>query len=113
YGKTTTTRAITLALGRTPHPWLAGNGFSYLALAVLRIRPGGRHTAIEVGISGPGQMAGYAELLRPDIAVVTSIGREHSGTLKSLETTRQEKAELVRALPSSGLAVLNSDDPNV
>jgi UDP-N-acetylmuramoyl-tripeptide--D-alanyl-D-alanine ligase len=52
-------------------------------------------------------------MIQPDIAVVTSIGGEHHSALGTLENTRNEKAEVVRALPSSGLAVLNGDDPNV
>ncbi|MGH7927604.1 MAG: Mur ligase family protein, partial [Candidatus Binatia bacterium] len=72
-----------------------------------------RHAVIEVGIDKPGQMARYARLVRPDIAVVTSIGSEHNRSLKTLEVTRSEKAEMVRILPGSGLAVLNGDDPNV
>jgi UDP-N-acetylmuramoyl-tripeptide--D-alanyl-D-alanine ligase len=58
-------------------------------------------------------MARYARLVRPNITVVTSIGSEHNRSLKTLEVTRSEKAEMVRILPRSGLAVLNGDDPNV
>jgi UDP-N-acetylmuramoyl-tripeptide--D-alanyl-D-alanine ligase len=54
-----------------------------------------------------------ARTVRPDVAVVTSVGSEHNRSLKTLEVTRHEKAEMVRALPPSGVAVLNGDDPNV
>jgi UDP-N-acetylmuramoyl-tripeptide--D-alanyl-D-alanine ligase len=68
---------------------------------------------IEVGIGAPGQMATYARMIRPNIAVVTSIGSEHNRSLPTLEVTRKEKSEMVKALPESGIAVLNGDDPNV
>ncbi len=55
----------------------------------------------------------YARMIRPDITVVTTIGSEHNRSLGSLKVTRTEKAEMVKALPKSGLAVLNGDDPNV
>jgi len=42
-----------------------------------------------------------------------SIGLEHHTSLGTLESTRHEKADMVRALRSSGLAILNGDDPNV
>jgi UDP-N-acetylmuramyl pentapeptide synthase len=113
FGKTTTARALTVALGRRPHRRLPLNSPVWVAEAVLRIRPGDRHAVVEIGISGPGLMAPHARLLRPDVAVVTSIGSEHHRAFGSLEVTRREKAELVRALPPSGLAVLNGDDPNV
>jgi UDP-N-acetylmuramoyl-tripeptide--D-alanyl-D-alanine ligase len=106
-------RAVTTALGRNIHPRAVLNALGFLALAVLRIRPYDSHAVIEVGIGEPGQMAGYARLVRPDITVVTSIGSEHNRSLKTLDVTRSEKAEMVRILPSSGLAVLNGDDPNV
>ncbi len=113
YGKTTTTQAVAAALGRGSGPARNRNYSSYLAAATLRIRPHDRHAVFEVGISRPGQMDGYARLLRPDVAVVTSIGSEHNRRLGGLERTRAEKAPMVRVLPRSGLAVLNRDDPNV
>lgn len=113
FGKSTTTRTVTAALGVPLHPHFSHNCFSDLALAVLRIRPGSRHAVIETGISKPGQMIRYARIIQPDIAVVTSIGSEHNPSLGTLEVTRHEKAEMVRALPPTGVAVLNGDDPNV
>jgi UDP-N-acetylmuramyl pentapeptide synthase len=80
---------------------------------VFRIRPGTRHAAVETGIDHKGQMTRLADVLRPSIAVVTVVGSEHNRSLPTLEATREEKACLVRALPASGVAVLNGDDPNV
>jgi UDP-N-acetylmuramoyl-tripeptide--D-alanyl-D-alanine ligase len=68
---------------------------------------------IETSIEAPGQMAFAARFIRPDIAVVTSIGSEHRRAFGSLEAIRNEKADIVRSLPLNGLAVLNGDDPNV
>ncbi len=113
FGKSSTARAVVAALGGTPHRHIVFNTRSYVALAVFRIRPGQRHAVLEVGISGPGQMASYARTVQPDITVVTSVGSEHNRTLKTLEVTRAEKAKMVRVLPASGWAVLNGDDPNV
>lgn len=112
-GKSTTARALHAALGRQPYKHSIWAGLSSFLGTVLRIRPFDRHAVIEVGISGPGQMEVYARLVRPDITVVTSIGSEHNRSLKTLEITRAEKSEMVKALPESGIAVLNGDDPNV
>lgn len=82
-------------------------------MAVLSLRPGSSCGVIEVGIGRQGEMAGYAHLIRRNIAVVTSVGSEHFSSLGTLEVTRDEKVEMLRALPSSGTAILNGDDPNV
>ena len=55
----------------------------------------------------------YASDTRPDVVVVTTIATDHWPTLHTLERTRDEKADILRALSSSGLAVMNADDPNV
>jgi UDP-N-acetylmuramoyl-tripeptide--D-alanyl-D-alanine ligase len=113
FGKTTTARAITAALGRGEHRRLDRNSYGFLAEAVLRIRPGDRHAVIEVGIERRGRMAQYARVVRPDVVVVTSIGSEHNRAFGSLEVTRDEKADMLRALSAQGLAVVNGDDVNV
>lgn len=113
FGKTTTARAVYAALGlsrRVPRGWNAG---SPLAVELLRIHPNERCGVLEVGISGKKMMARCARFIKPDIVVVTSIGSEHHRSLGTLAETRNEKADMVRALPLSGLAVLNGDDPNV
>jgi len=112
-GKSTTTRMVTAALGGDPSRVTERNGGIFLAWRVLQIRRGDPYAVIEVGISRPGQMRTYAKFLRPDIAVVTMVGSEHNRSLGSLEATREQKSEMVRALPASGLAVLNGDDPHV
>jgi len=113
FGKTTTARAVVTALGGIPHRYLVLNGRAMVPLAIFRVRPGQRHAVLEVAVTGPGQMAKHARTVRPDIVVVTSVGSEHNRSLKTLEATRAEKAEMVRILPASGWAVLNGDDPNV
>jgi UDP-N-acetylmuramyl pentapeptide synthase len=112
-GKSTTTRAVAVALGVAPPQTTLANAWSGVALAVLRIPSGQRHAVIEVGIAGRGEMEGYARMLLPDVTVVTSIGREHVTNLGSLDVTRAEKAKMVAVLDESGSAVLNGDDANV
>ncbi len=112
-GKTTAARAVSTALGLAVHPKIACNAFSYIAFALFRVCPWKSHAVIEVGIARKGQMRVYAETIRPDVTVVTSVGSEHNRSFGDLSVTRREKAEMVRALSPSGLAVLNGDDPNV
>lgn len=113
YGKSTTTRAVATALGLPAHHAMTFNSWSWIAFALLRIRPGQRHAVIEVGISKPGQMKVYARTVGPDIAVMTSVGSEHHRSLGTIEVTRAEKSWMLQVLPPSGTAVLNGDDPNV
>jgi UDP-N-acetylmuramyl pentapeptide synthase len=112
-GKTTTRRAIQAALGCPDRRFSYSNYGSSLAVNTLRVRPGDPHAVIEAGVDGPGPMRRYAEMLRPDVVVVTSIKSEHNRSFPSLLDTRAEKVKMVRALPERGLAVLNGDDPNV
>jgi UDP-N-acetylmuramoyl-tripeptide--D-alanyl-D-alanine ligase len=112
-GKTTATRAVMAALGLPFERHVAWNAGGFLAAGILRIRRRARYAVFEVGIAGVGWMTRYARLLTPDVVVVTSIGSDHLAFFGTLEATRHEKAEMVRALSPSGLAVLNGDDPNV
>ena len=112
-GKTTTRRALHAALGCPDRGFSYSNYGASLAANVLRVRPGDAHAVIEAGVDGPGPMAQYAEMIRPDIVVVTSIKSEHNRSFATLEDTRDEKVRMVSALPEYGLAVLNGDDPNV
>jgi UDP-N-acetylmuramyl pentapeptide synthase len=114
-GKTTTARAVAAALGLRVRrlTLLNANSYSAVAGAVLHIRPWQRRAVLEAGIAVPGEMGAYADVVRPDVVVVTSIASDHRRSFASLEATRAEKVKMVRALAADGVAVLNADDPNV
>ena len=67
----------------------------------------------EVATIRPGMIASSSSILKPSIAIVTTIGSDHYVKFRSLEATSQEKGVLVERLPSWGTAILNADDPNV
>ena len=113
YGKTTTQRAITVALGMEPDRVEKSNFQSGVAKALLLTRPWRHLAAFEVGIFAPGQMIQYARMMEPNIVVVNSIGTEHHREFKTLENTRDEKAQLLTGITPHGIAILNADDPNV
>jgi UDP-N-acetylmuramoyl-tripeptide--D-alanyl-D-alanine ligase len=114
-GKTTTMRAVSAVLGLPVRRAALLNANSHAAVgrALLAMRPWQRHAVFEVAINGPGQMRIQAATVRPDVVVVTAIGRDHWRSFGSLAATRDEKAEIVRRLPPSGFAILNADDHNV
>ncbi len=113
FGKTTATRAVMAVLGLDATRHTVWNAGGFVAAGLLKVSPFARFGVVEVGISAPGQMARHARWVRPDVVVVMAIGSEHHRSLGTLEATRHEKAEMVRSLRPSGLAVLNGDDGNV
>jgi len=113
FGKSTAARTTMAALGGDVGRLSERNAGSFLARAMFRVRPWHRYSVIEVGINGPATMLPNVHMIQPDIVVVTSIGSEHNRSFKTLGATRHEKAEMVRGLSETSLAVLNGDDPNV
>ena len=113
FGKTTTARAVSVALGGADQDINWYNFKSGVAMGVLKTPPWHLFSVIEAAIDGVGQMIQYARMIRPDVAVVMCIGSEHNRSLGSLESTRNEKVKILAGLPPGGVAVLNGDDPNV
>lgn len=66
-----------------------------------------------MGVRRVGDIERLAEVARPDVGVVTSVDTAHVEYLGDLDGVARAKGELVAALPASGLAVVNVDDPRV
>ncbi|HEY0072320.1 MAG TPA: UDP-N-acetylmuramoyl-tripeptide--D-alanyl-D-alanine ligase [Chloroflexia bacterium] len=83
-------------------------------LTVLRLNEKHQKAVLEMGAGYElGELTFLCEVARPEIAVVTVVGPVHLERLGTVENIALNKSELVRALPSSGTAVLNGDDPLV
>jgi len=82
-----------------------------LPLCVLDIEPRHEFAILEMGASRLGEIRDLALIASPEIGVVTGVGIAHLEGFGSIEAIAQAKGELVAALPASGFAVLNGDDP--
>lgn len=65
---------------------------------------------LELGIDHPGDMDYLLEIVKPDVAVLTSIGVSHLENFESEEQLENEKGKLARAVKPDGLLVFNADD---
>lgn len=82
-------------------------------LALLGLAPHHQFAVIEMGTFARGDISQLASIAVPRIGIVTNVQPSHLERLGSLEAIAGAKAELVEALPSDGLAILNADDSRV
>ena len=82
-------------------------------LTVCRMTPTTAYLVLEMGARAIGHLEYLTRMAPPQISVVLNVGTAHVGEFGSQEAIGRAKAELVRALPATGFAVLNADDPIV
>jgi UDP-N-acetylmuramoyl-tripeptide--D-alanyl-D-alanine ligase len=82
-------------------------------LTICRITSSTKYLVLEMGSRGIGHIDYLTRIAPPRIGVVLNVGTAHVGEFGSREAVGIAKAELVQALPATGFAVLNVDDPIV
>jgi UDP-N-acetylmuramoyl-tripeptide--D-alanyl-D-alanine ligase len=82
-------------------------------LTICRITSTTTYLVLEMGSRGMGHIDYLTRIAQPQIGVVLNVGTAHVGEFGSREAIGRAKAELVQALPATGFAVLNADDPIV
>jgi UDP-N-acetylmuramoyl-tripeptide--D-alanyl-D-alanine ligase len=115
-GKTTTKDLVALALAAAaPTLKTEGNLNNHwgVPLTLLRLRAEHRAAVVEMGTSGPGEIAFLAALAAPGAAVLTNAGHAHLEGLGSLEAIATEKASLAHALQKEGVAFAGADSPRL
>lgn len=113
-GKTTTKEMIATILREQGEVLASEGNFNNaygLPLMLLRLRPQHRFAVLEMGTNSPGEIAYIAEIAAPTVALITNIGASHLEKLESFEGVSKEKSDIFNALPDSGIAILNQDEP--
>lgn len=92
---------------RTHQNW---NNDIGLPLSLLRTERADQFGVFEIGTNHPGEIAALSEILRPEVAVVTTVGSAHLEFFGTEAAIAREKSMLPASLPSKGWVVLDADD---
>jgi UDP-N-acetylmuramoyl-tripeptide--D-alanyl-D-alanine ligase len=75
-------------------------------LTLLELQEKHRWAVLELGMNHPGEIKPLAEMIEPEIGIITDLGAAHRAHFNSMEEIVFEKADLVRVLPKNGTAIL-------
>ena len=79
-------------------------------LTLLSLEDSHEAAVIEMGISEFGEMRRLAEMVRPDICLITKIGHCHLEALGDLEGVLRAKSEVFELMSADATAIVNGDD---
>ncbi len=79
-------------------------------LTVLNATAETEYLVVEMGARGIGHIAYLCRIAPPTVAAVINVGTAHIGEFGSREAIGVAKGEILEALPSDGVAVVNADD---
>jgi UDP-N-acetylmuramoyl-tripeptide--D-alanyl-D-alanine ligase len=112
-GKTTTKEMAAAALGGSlrVHATAANlNNRIGMPLTLLATPDDAEAVVLELGTNEPGEIRALAQVARPDIAVITTVGESHLEKLGSLGGVFEEKLDLLRYMADSGRCLVG-DEP--
>src|SRR5262249_49092384 len=81
-------------------------------LSLARCSEGARYAVLEMGMNHAGEIAPLTKLVRPHVAIVTTVEAVHLEFFPSLDGIADAKAELCQGIESGGAAVINRDNPH-
>src|SRR6266511_1690894 len=113
-GKTGTKEALRLTLSRDgeTHASVASyNNHWGVPLSLARCSESARYAVFELGMNHAGEIEPLARLVRPQVAIITTVEPVHLEFFGSLEAIADAKAEIFLGLERGGAAVINRDNP--
>jgi UDP-N-acetylmuramoyl-tripeptide--D-alanyl-D-alanine ligase len=112
-GKTSTKEALALALGANGATHASAASFNNhwgVPLSLSRLAESARYGVFEIGMNHAGEITPLVQLVRPHVAIVTTVEPVHLEFFDSVEAIADAKAEIFLGLEKDGAAVLNRDN---
>ncbi|KAB2916311.1 MAG: UDP-N-acetylmuramoylalanyl-D-glutamyl-2,6-diaminopimelate--D-alanyl-D-alanine ligase [Hyphomicrobiaceae bacterium] len=114
-GKTSTKEALRLCLsvmGPTHASEKSYNNHWGVPLTLARMPKDAKFAVLEIGMNHPGEITPLAGMVRPHVAVITTVEPVHLGQFASVADIAEAKAEILQGLVPGGAAVLPRDNPH-
>ncbi len=115
-GKTSTKEALYVALerfakGKVHRSVKSYNNHTGVPLSLARMPRDSEYAVLEMGMNRAGEIAALTRLVRPHVAMITTLASAHIEYLGSMEAIADAKAEVFEGLESGGVAILPEDTP--
>jgi UDP-N-acetylmuramoyl-tripeptide--D-alanyl-D-alanine ligase len=114
-GKTGTKEALRAALstdGETHASAASYNNHWGVPLSLARCPQSARYAVLEMGMNHSGEIAPLSRLVRPHVAIITTVEPVHLEFFPSVEAIADAKAEIFQGIEPGGAAVINRDNPH-
>jgi UDP-N-acetylmuramoyl-tripeptide--D-alanyl-D-alanine ligase len=114
-GKTGTKEALRAVLAAQAHTHASAASYNNhwgVPLSLARCPLSARYAVLEMGMNHAGEIAPLTRLVRPHVAIITTIEPVHLEFFDSVEAIADAKAEIFLGLERGGAAVLNRDNPH-
>jgi UDP-N-acetylmuramoyl-tripeptide--D-alanyl-D-alanine ligase len=115
-GKTSTKEALFAAIdrfcpGKVHRSVKSYNNHTGVPLSLARMPRDAEYGIFEMGMNHAGEIAALTRLVRPHVALVTTIAPAHIEHLGSIEAIADAKAEIFEGLELDGVAIVPEDSP--
>jgi UDP-N-acetylmuramoyl-tripeptide--D-alanyl-D-alanine ligase len=116
-GKTSTKEALFAALdrcspGRVHRSVKSYNNHTGVPLSLARMPRDSRFAVLEMGMNNRGEIAALTRLVRPHVALITTIAPAHIENLGSEEAIADAKGEIFEGLEPEGVAIIPNGTPH-
>ena len=112
-GKTSTKEALRLVLSRDGKTHVSAASYNNhwgVPLSLARCPGDARYAVFELGMNHAGEIGPLSQLVRPDIAIITTVAPVHLEYFASVDAIADAKAEIFEGLVEGGIAILNRDN---
>ncbi|HZP08300.1 UDP-N-acetylmuramoylalanyl-D-glutamyl-2,6-diaminopimelate--D-alanyl-D-alanine ligase [Methyloceanibacter sp.] len=114
-GKTGTKEALRLALAPSGTVHASVKSFNNhwgVPLSLANMPKDVRFGVFEIGMNHAGEIDALTRIVRPHIAIITTVAPVHLGFFRSVEDIADAKAEIFHGLEPHGIAIINRDSPH-